>query len=198
MISNSDQYISTDNFINVRLKIWQKVNNVIILIEVWMFFYYDWNYKFIEFIDQIYLQVIHADRHEYKLLFSITFSFIKTEFFLIIEKIKSLIYYLNLSYQFAEIHSVILIIHLEQYHSDSFNQEVSASLSEIVNSMKLHQVENILETRRFQDESVKMKVQWEENRDKTWKSRDQLLEDCFRVVQVFEHHQQAGRVQRCQ
>ena len=133
--------------------------NTLMLTKTKMTVYFNQHHWSVKLKNQIYIKIVWEMNHEYKILRSLSLFIKKIESFKILKKIDHLIYHLNLSL-FMKIHSVILIVHLEQACFDSFQWEIPSASSILMKSEKHWVVKKILAKQNQDWKDIFYQIKW--------------------------------------
>lgn len=89
----------------------------------------------------------------------------------------------------SRIHPVISVVHLEQYHEDSFGREPPAPPGPVLSE---GQEEWVVE-KLLRSDGDQIEVKWKGYGETTWEPRDRLNEDVPEMVRAFETRRRPGR-----
>jgi hypothetical protein len=151
---------NAEDFIQNRVRIRQKAEDVMRMVQIRITLYFDRKHKPIILERQVYIKMMQGPRKiGYKIPESTCLSPIKIKPFKIIEKINSLTYRLDLPEK-LKIHSIISVIHLKQAPADKFNREILKPGPKIVKSEKRYEINKIINRKLLKRKKSKKKKIW--------------------------------------
>lgn len=175
-------------FLKNRRQIKTNVINVVKMTQAKMTILFDKKHCSPNLEGKVYLKMIKTKKSKYYLSKTSFLSTKKLRLFFIKRKINSLIYELNLS-NFLKIHSVISVIHLEQYKKNSFDKkffEIRDSNSIIVNEQKQYVVKKIVKF-EIKVKELNYVVKWKKYEKTTWKSKVKLIKNVSKMICHFQN-----------
>jgi hypothetical protein len=128
------------------------------------------------FQGQVWLKLVKAGSHGYRLPASNKLSPIRTGPFQIIRRVGNLAYELDLP-KTMRIHPVMSCIHLEQYEEDPHGRKLTPPAPLVVDRTERWIIEKLVRQRRRVG-CEEILVKWKGYKEKTWESRANLGNRC--------------------
>ncbi|OJD11044.1 hypothetical protein ACJ73_09625, partial [Blastomyces percursus] len=147
------------------------------------------------------LRLVRKGKYGYSLPSMSALSPILAGPFDIIERVGPLAYRLSLPPELDSIHPVVSVLHLEKFEKDPFGRPHPIPPTEIINGIPRNEIEQIIAERKdAEDGTPLLLARWAGYPDApdSWEPRSHLMEDCPRLVRLFDKEQRRRRRQNGQ